>query len=616
MSLLSPQDRSTLIECLRPPADHQLHTAVGTTYSLDLLAMMVAPIGFTLFELDGEGLLAEQTPMELLEALRRHAEHIVLFCEAGRIALPNRHHQLFAFLEKRIVEVKAPTANRSFHPKLWVMRFTGPDDSVRYRMLCMSRNLTFDRSMDSILSLEGPLLTGRTRGIGVNAPLRQFMGTLSNMGVRKIDDTVAAQVKLVESEIARVDWDLGELPFDEYRFIPLGHLGRQKPPAFDDCRRLLIASPFVSDSTLKSLAPECDSNILISRKVELDGLREPTRALFQQIHTVRPQPEVGETELEDIAADQRVAAGDLHAKLYIADGGWNSTVWTGSANATRAAFDGNVEFMVELIGKKSTVGIDAFLAPGNSGVGMPDLLEPYIALEAAPDDSRLESLQEELDNLRREIARANWSVNVEHGGTDGTYRLSISSGGPLPVWANHIAVRCGPVSLPAAGAKLISSGDHGSLRFETVSPEAVTSFLAFDIEGILAEGRRHARFVINAELIGEPADRRDRIMRTMLRDRRSVIRFLLLLLSEAGDEFSGGIGARWGSSRGGTVSAGESEALLEPLLRTFDRDPERLSSVTDLVRELEATDDGRLLVPEGLGALLAVIQAARGSAES
>ena len=38
MSFLTPQDRTLLIESLRPPADYQLHTAIGTTYSLDLIA--------------------------------------------------------------------------------------------------------------------------------------------------------------------------------------------------------------------------------------------------------------------------------------------------------------------------------------------------------------------------------------------------------------------------------------------------------------------------------------------------------------------------------------------------------------------------------------------------
>ena len=46
----------------------------------------------------------------------------------------------------------------------------------------------------------------------------------------------------------------------------------------------------------------------------------------------------------------------LHAKLYITDAGWKSSLWTGSANATSAAFSRNVEFLVELVGKNCHFG--------------------------------------------------------------------------------------------------------------------------------------------------------------------------------------------------------------------------------------------------------------------
>ena len=50
----------------------------------------------------------------------------------------------------------------------------------------------------------------------------------------------------------------------------------------------------------------------------------------------------------------------LHA-VFVLDHGWNSSVFCGSFNATNAAFHQNVEFMVELIGKRSRFGVDTFL---------------------------------------------------------------------------------------------------------------------------------------------------------------------------------------------------------------------------------------------------------------
>jgi hypothetical protein len=43
------------------------------------------------------------------------------------------------------------------HPKLWFLRYVGNYESVTYRLLCLSRNMTFDRSWNTMLCLEGPL---------------------------------------------------------------------------------------------------------------------------------------------------------------------------------------------------------------------------------------------------------------------------------------------------------------------------------------------------------------------------------------------------------------------------------------------------------------------------
>ena len=42
--MLHPRDRTVLLEALRPPDGYALHSAVGTTYSLDLMALLAAPV--------------------------------------------------------------------------------------------------------------------------------------------------------------------------------------------------------------------------------------------------------------------------------------------------------------------------------------------------------------------------------------------------------------------------------------------------------------------------------------------------------------------------------------------------------------------------------------------
>ena len=47
--MLAPDDRRTLLEALRPPLGYRLDRAIGTTFSLDLRALLLAPLAFTLF---------------------------------------------------------------------------------------------------------------------------------------------------------------------------------------------------------------------------------------------------------------------------------------------------------------------------------------------------------------------------------------------------------------------------------------------------------------------------------------------------------------------------------------------------------------------------------------
>lgn len=615
MSLLSPQDRTPLLESLRPPADHALHTVIATTFCLDLVAMMMAPVGFTFFELDEENdSVSGQAPLELLEAIRRHAGQMVLFCEAGRIAVPSKHRQLFSYLEGRIVQARAPRDGRSFHPKLWVIRFVGPHGSVRYRLLCLSRNLTFDRSLDSILMLEGQLRTERTKGFAVNAPLREFLAELPSMAVPPIEEGLRDQCAIVEGEISRVDWELGDLPFETFAFCPLGHRSKTSSPFYDDHTRMLVASPFVSDSFLSNLTDDGSGHILISRRDELDALTSKTRAQFKDIHILCAQAESGEESALDTATPDVVSANDLHAKLFIADRGWNATVWTGSANATHAAFDGNVEFLVELTGKKAKVGIDVFLKEQPGGVGMTDLLEPYVATDVPVADAEAEAMDDMLDRLRTDIASESWTVSVTASEETERYTVVAACHGAMPSWPEAVTVQCRLLSLGDETFKQVVSGTSAGVTFDGVSLEGLTAFLAFQLVGQLGEKTRRCEFVVSARLLGEPPNRRDRILQGMLRDKSSVVRFLLMLLAESGEEGDFGLGGAGSSAAGRSMQASESESLLEPLLRTFARDPGRLTAVANLVRDLESTDEGRSLVPDGLAELIEVLQSARGEA--
>ena len=57
--MLEPQSRTLLLDALKPPPDYKLDYAIGTTFTLDLVALLAAPLAFALLDRSGpEGKLS------------------------------------------------------------------------------------------------------------------------------------------------------------------------------------------------------------------------------------------------------------------------------------------------------------------------------------------------------------------------------------------------------------------------------------------------------------------------------------------------------------------------------------------------------------------------------
>ena len=179
--MLDPRERQLLLEALRPPQGHCFDRAVGTTFSLEPTALLAVPLALAAFDAGSEERAPHDDSLALLEAVRRNAGRVSLFCQAGRIAVPAKYRSLLTYLERSVVEVTPPRPDFVFHPKVWLVRYSGADDAVTYRLLCLTRNLTFDRSWDTVLTLEGPLAK-RTNAFAVNHPLGDFVAALPQPG--------------------------------------------------------------------------------------------------------------------------------------------------------------------------------------------------------------------------------------------------------------------------------------------------------------------------------------------------------------------------------------------------------------------------------------------------
>ena len=146
-------------------------------------------------------------------------------------------------------------------------------------------------------------------------------------------------------------------------------------------------------------------------------------------------------------------------------------VWTGSANATGAAFGGNVEFLVELEGKKSHCGVDAVIGQRDDGLSLRNLLETYTPRSDEPQEPTPEQrLERRLDAVRRELAGLRFTARVDSD-EDDAYQLRLTgeprSERSIGAGWSGLAIRCRPLTLPAAYARSvdIGTGAHrGRLR--------------------------------------------------------------------------------------------------------------------------------------------------------
>jgi hypothetical protein len=155
------------------------------------------------------------------------------------------------------------------------------------------------------------------------------------------------------------------------------------------------------------------------------------------------------------------------------------------------------------------------------------------------------------------------------------------------------------------------------LRLEAVELEQLTTFMAFELE-LRREGRRYVtRFVLNLPMRGAPRGRHEAVLRTLLRDRDRLLKYLLFILAEAEGAQSLSPSDLAAIARGrdtdGAGSARWQFPLFEALVRTVARDPQKLSEIAQLLADLGDGGNVDELLPVGFREVWGPIWAARGA---
>ena len=607
--MLEPNQRLLYMAELRPPEGYRLDQAVGTTYSLDLLALLMAPLSMVLWDYpDQKDVL--QNPMLLLESIRRAANRVVIFCHEGQIAVPKQDTLLYSLLEPTVVQAQPPNRGGGFHPKLWLLRYVADDQPVRYRFLCLSRNLTFDRSWDTLLALEGVLVDRRV-GFGSNRPLADFLLSLPGLATHALPDGLDARLESLADEVRRVRFQAPQGFDDGVQFLPSGIRGYPRQPDLDWRWRCMVVSPFLSEGWLPNLQHRDGGvkNVLVSRQESLDVIPDRAWSQIEQAVDVYVMDEVAEhgDDMEARADAASANAPDrdlsgLHAKLYIThDKGWRARLRTGSANATEAALGGeNVEFTVQLEGLASTMGIDTILGKPNDQAAWGKLLTPYRRPPTPKTpDPILQQLEGRLTKARNAIVGARLCLDVSKPG-EGGYMMCLRADHPLDSTDMLVEGRCWPITAAIGAHELTPLWQGEPIWFRGLSLEALTGFVAFELHARECTKEACASFVLNLPVRGMPSEREQAIVRRTLGDRNGFLRYLRFLLADDAQEVAEllvPVEGERGESRG-PVLTDLGVPLLEELVRAYSRRPEQIDRIAHLVDSLKSSLEGRELIPE------------------
>jgi hypothetical protein len=611
--MLAPDQRELLLDALRPPEGYYFDRGIGTTFSLDLLTLLIAPLSLVLLDVsDSEAALSD--PVLLLEGVRHYADRLTIFCQAGRIAIPPPDYYLYSFLENSVVEVRAPRGG-VFHPKVWLLRYLAQQEGLPplYRLLNLSRNLTFDKSWDLMVRLEGTLVTHRHRAYARNNPLGDFVRILPELAVHPVDPRIVDDVDRLQSEVRRVVFRVPEPFEDSLAFYPFGIPGYYyRDSIFDENRwRTMVVSPFLDDRLLQHMTEQGGGHILVSREDSIATLKPETLACFERLYALdesgTAEAEQESETTEDVGGEVdgvRTEPSGLHAKLFITEAGWDATWLLGSANATSAAFmNRNVEFMVRLQGRRSRVGIDKVLGEEEDDNAIRALLRTYTpqagVVEVNEKQKRAEAsanrvrdwligLPMRLEVIQQDTGQFDLLLKCEHADTaalDGEY-----------------IVKCWPVTLrPERGMTLEPTPLLVSLTFSNLSCLALTPFTAFEVVARVSDHEHTLRFALNLPIAGIPVDRKAHLFSAIIADRAQFLRYLwVMLVSGTSDPSSWmdwigkGTWHTWGATFGDTELP-----LLEALVRALSRSPEKIDRISELVEGLRCTPEGRRVLPEG-----------------
>jgi HKD family nuclease len=558
-------------DLLSPPAGFKLIRAVGTTYSLDLYALLALPVAmFYQKSLDGD---FKQNRYDVLDAIQKSKERIDLFYQRGKSKAPKNYNSLLAFIDDCGIEVRPPIYASSFHPKMWCLRFESKDEVV-YRLIIMSRNLTFDRSWDVSCYMDGRVTKSTNAD---NQKLSSYLKYFYKQADRQYDEQFFDDFEKVQFEVPAGFSSIGIHPI---QYFDPNAINLKNPLENLFWDKLMIVSPFVDKSTISSLTNKSKHIYLFSRKEELDKVDEDALKGLQ-VFQFNPLIAEGESALD---SDTLITSTqNLHAKLYVGLKEKETTWLLGSANCTLPAFERNTEILLSLKSDSPDSGFNRMFSSLTSDETK--LFEPYCRSELDTDEIE-EGLQQKLRKFLFELTEQNISGKVvsrlDQENYDVQLRWDLKS-----IEDDGFKLFVRPIHVKGMEEPLMV-GQMNTWKVENIP---LTKLSPFIVVRIVHSKVTYAETLLKID-IELPEERTDAIFNDLINNKKRFQEYLRFLL--APDELKGDFEIPLDtnpddqpSGNGIATSTGFNSPIYEHLLVAASRNPSKLKEIDRVVQRIK-----------------------------
>ncbi len=559
-------DRVDYGELLSIEQDYELDQVVGLTYSLDMEALLGIPL---CLEMHNDINTSSKTnPLYVLEAIRRIKKKLSIFCNVGCIKVPQNESKLYALLEDTIHEVRM--SNRAnFHPKLWILKYHNINNKSekRIKIVVLSRNLTFDQSLDVAVNMDGKVgIISNSK----NQPLVDLITFVSQFDTSKNYEELCNDIM----NVGKFDTNN---EFEDYNFYPFGIYSKNEinpMNLFKKSQSLFVVSPFLTESLITEMLsydntkPESGplKRCLITRE---KSINEKIFDSFncrkgKGIWTVNPALCSNDNFGDDDVFGQENR--DIHAKIYYVEK-YNelNKLYIGSLNASYNAFHNNVEFLLELSYKKRMISFDSFFNDLIGDINKSPFFhnESYIKVE--------EEDVEEIDFRDEIYSIEEASVSVD---SYGTYSIIVKSN------KNYDNVTIKP---------FFAQNDIKPLSIEVIFKELPINKLS----NLFILTKKEKNCIVRLDVKGIPVEERENaIFDDLISNKANLMTYMKYLLDE--DYAAGGLDKFFENNNSDEIISNEynfiyENDLYENMLKASVLHPERIDYMCDVIDRVDSS---------------------------